>query len=481
MTKIWKAAAAVGCTAVMVIGLSACDFSLFGNNSKSAYQVAVENGFQGSEEDWLKSLHGADGKDGGDLDIEEIYAAAAKNGYEGSFLEFLKEYLSADINEDNNTDAIAHNLMSSVKIYSAFGNTVRVGGGPLATTKTTYAIAQGSGVIYDLNRDAGNAIIITNYHVVYDYESDNGVADSIDLYLYGGLDGYSVTRNYSGEVTAYSAGGSSIHATFVGGASEYDIAVLEVQGSEVLRNSSAEEAVVGSSDAVAAGEKVFAVGNAEGEGISVTSGAISVDSEYITIQSILGETDSSGNLKEISYRVMRTDAAINSGNSGGGLYDAQGKLIGITNAKQMDTPNKDGSIHSVDNMGYALPITQVVGVVENVLANGGTVKRATLGVTVQTVDSKSVLSGGKAVIVETVSVSEITKGSLAASAFKVNDIVKSVTIGDTTTKILRNYQIRDLLLNVRKGDTVTVTVERGGEEKALSLTFDQDKYFTAVA
>lgn len=452
MTKIWKAAAAIGCTAVMVIGLSACDFSLFGNNSKSAYQVAVENGFQGSEEDWLKSLHGADGKDGGDLDIEEIYAAAAKNGYEGSFLEFLKEYLSADINEDNNTDAIAHNLMSSVKIYSAFGNTVRVGGGPLATTKTTYAIAQGSGVIYDLNRDAGNAIIITNYHVVYDYESDNGVADSIDLYLYGGLDGYSVTRNYSGEVTAYSAGGSSIHATFVGG-----------------------------SDAVVAGEKVFAVGNAEGEGISVTSGAISVDSEYITIQSILGETDSSGNLKEISYRVMRTDAAINSGNSGGGLYDAQGKLIGITNAKQMDTPNKDGSIHSVDNMGYALPITQVVGVVENVLANGGTVKRATLGVTVQTVDSKSVLSGGKAVIVETVSVSEITKGSLAASAFKVNDIVKSVTIGDTTTEILRNYQIRDLLLNVRKGDTVTVTVERGGEEKALSLTFDQDKYFTAVA
>lgn len=88
MTKIWKAAAAIGCTAVMVIGLSACDFSLFGNNSKSAYQVAVENGFQGSEEDWLKSLHGADGKDGGDLDIEEIYAAAAKNGYEGSFLEF---------------------------------------------------------------------------------------------------------------------------------------------------------------------------------------------------------------------------------------------------------------------------------------------------------------------------------------------------------------------------------------------------------
>ena len=78
MTKIWKAAAAIGCTAVMVIGLSACDFSLFGNNSKSAYQVAVENGFQGSEEDWLKSLHGADGKDGAG-------AAGEKTALRGSF------------------------------------------------------------------------------------------------------------------------------------------------------------------------------------------------------------------------------------------------------------------------------------------------------------------------------------------------------------------------------------------------------------
>lgn len=85
MTKIWKAAAAIGCTAVMVIGLSACDFSLFGNNSKSAYQVAVENGFQGSEEDWLKSLHGADGKDGGDLDIEENIRRRRKKRLRGQF------------------------------------------------------------------------------------------------------------------------------------------------------------------------------------------------------------------------------------------------------------------------------------------------------------------------------------------------------------------------------------------------------------
>ena len=74
MKKIWTAAVALGYTAVMAVSFSACDFSAFG--SKSAYEIAVENGFTGTEADWLKSLQGADGSDGADLDIEEVYAAA---------------------------------------------------------------------------------------------------------------------------------------------------------------------------------------------------------------------------------------------------------------------------------------------------------------------------------------------------------------------------------------------------------------------
>ena len=62
MTKFWKAAVAVGCTFAVAIGFTACDFGE--TKAKSAYQVAVDNGFKGTEADWLKSLHGADGGDG---------------------------------------------------------------------------------------------------------------------------------------------------------------------------------------------------------------------------------------------------------------------------------------------------------------------------------------------------------------------------------------------------------------------------------
>lgn len=473
MKKIWTAAVALGCTAVMAVSFSACDFSAFG--SKSAYEIAVENGFTGTETDWLKSLHGADGSDGADLDIEEVYAAAVKNGYEGTFLEFLEEYLSTDVSENNDTDVIAHNMMSVVSIYSGFRVTEETTGWPFGGTVTTTSLAwaAGSGVIYDLNKEAGNAYVVTNFHVVYDAESDSGIADYIYLSLYGGMTNIDMN-------TGENTDGLAIPATYVGGAADYDIAVLKVEGSEVLRESSAEEAEIGSSEEITTGEKVFAIGNPEGDGISVTEGVISVDSEYIQLESTINPGTA------VSMRVMRTDAAINPGNSGGGLFDAQGKLVGITNAKRGDSfvygeMNQVEGIHSIDNMGYALPITQVMYVVDNIMDNEGSVKRATLGVTVRTIDSKAILENGKAVIVETVSVADISEGTAGDGVFETGDILKSITVGNTTTEIRRRYQVIDLLLCVRKGDTVKVTVERGGEQKELSVTFDKDEYFTAVS
>ncbi len=473
MKKIWTAAVALGCTAVMAVSFSACDFSAFG--SKSAYEIAVENGFTGTESDWLKSLHGADGSDGADLDIEEVYAAAVKNGYEGTFLEFLEEYLSADVSENNDTDVIAHNMMSVVSIYSGFRVTEQTAGWPFGGTVTTTSLAwaAGSGVIYDLNKEAGNAYVVTNFHVVYDAESDSGIADYIYLSLYGGMTNIDMN-------TGENTDGLAIPATYVGGAADYDIAVLKVEGSEVLRESSAEEAEIGSSEEITTGEKVFAIGNPEGDGISVTEGVISVDSEYIQLESTINPGTA------VSMRVMRTDAAINPGNSGGGLFDAQGKLVGITNAKRGDSfvygeMNQVEGIHSIDNMGYALPITQVMYVVDNIMDNEGSVKRATLGVTVRTIDSKAILENGKAVIVETVSVADISEGTAGDGVFETGDILKSITVGNITTEIRRRYQVIDLLLCVRKGDTVKVTVERGGEQKELSVTFDKDEYFTAVS
>ena len=85
------------------IGLASC------NKAISAYEIAVKNGFQGTEEQWLESLHGDNGNDGADFDIYDAYEnAKAKDGFEGSFEEFLKQYLSVTISEDNDTKAIAN-------------------------------------------------------------------------------------------------------------------------------------------------------------------------------------------------------------------------------------------------------------------------------------------------------------------------------------------------------------------------------------
>lgn len=465
MTKFWKAAVAVGCTFAVAIGFTACDFGE--TKAKSAYQVAVDNGFKGTEADWLKSLHGADGGDGKDLDIKEVYAAAQDSGYEGTFFEFLKEYLSADIAEDNDTEIIAHNLMSVVSVYCGFEVTTATGGF-MGSTTTTIKCSAGSGVIYELNKDAGNAYIITNYHVVYNAESNSKISESIYLYLYGGM-------NMFNTATGKDEGGSGIPATYVGGSMTYDIAVLQVQGSQVLRESAAEAAEIGDSESLSVGEKVFAIGNPEGEGISVTEGALSVESEYISLTT-------ADEKSTIDFRVMRTDAAINSGNSGGALFDAQGKLIGITNAKRVDQLESDRTtIDSVDNIGYALPITQVKYAVENILDNNGGIKRAMFGISVQLTDSKAVLENGKVVIVEENSVADVSSGTIGYGVFKKGDVIKSITIGGETKQITRRYQMIDRMLNVRKGDTVLVTVERDGAEKVLSFTFDKDKYFDAVA
>lgn len=83
MNRIAKAFIAASCAVVTAFGFAACDFGI--NSPKSAYQVAVENGFTGTEQEWLNSLKGSNGSDGSDLDIEEVYNVAVSNGYGGDF------------------------------------------------------------------------------------------------------------------------------------------------------------------------------------------------------------------------------------------------------------------------------------------------------------------------------------------------------------------------------------------------------------
>ena len=387
----------------------------------------------GTEEN-LGAVVGDDGKDGED----------GKDGKDG-------EIGSLVVNNDSDGIAAAstRGLRSAVSIVSNFEATVQAGGwypGSSYITTKEYT-SKGSGVIYRANIEDGDAFIITNYHVVYDASSnsEDGISDDISVFLYGS-----------------EKEDKAISATYVGGSLYYDIAVLHVDDSEILRASDACGVSISDSDAVSVGDTAIAIGNAQGLGISSTSGIVSVDSEYITMTAADDKT-------KVSFRVMRVDTAINSGNSGGGLYDSEGKLIGIVNAKIV--------YEGVENIGYAIPSNVAVSIAENIIdycygTDTNMVQRAMLGVTVSATDSRAVYdtSTGLIRIEETVSVYEIGDGSLADGVLEVGDVLVSTTINGKTTDITRQYHAIDMMLDVRVGDVIALNIIRGGEEMTVSIT-----------
>lgn len=217
---------------------------------------------------------------------------------------------------------------------------------------------------------------------------------------------------------------------------------------------------------MSAGQAVVAVGNPEAEGISVTNGIISVASENITMTGADNKT-------AITLRVMRTDTAINSGNSGGGLFNAQGELIGLVNAK-MNT-------NTAENIGYAIPSNLVKAVADNILYyctdnSCETVMRPVTGITVEVTSVTTVIdeNTGKIKIVERLTVKEVSANSPADGIVQVGDVLVSVTVGDVTTQIQRSYHLTDALLNTRSGQNIVYCVERGNETLNLTLAITQE-------
>ncbi len=359
-------------------------------------------------------------------------------------------------NTNSITYATAKGLRSAVSIYCTFERTSSGNSfyNPRPSTQTYYTT--GSGVIYQIDA-SGNAFIVTNHHVVYDSSSntENGISHKIYIYLYG-------LENE----------GFAIPATYVGGSANYDLAVLRVDASEVLREayeSGAAEAVsISDSDKVYPGQTTIAIGNPSAEelgGISVTSGIVSVDSEYITM------TGGTGN-SEVSFRVIRTDAPVNSGNSGGGMYNDQGELIGIVNAKI--------SSSDIENIGYALPSNVVRAIADNIIdycygKDCESVMRGLLGITVEVSDYDTYLDTQSGLIVRTeeITVHEVNKGGLGESILKAGDVVKSITIGKNTITVTRQHHLIDAMLDVRVGDTVSLVIIRDGTETTVSTTITE--------
>ena len=305
------------------------------------------------------------------------------------------------------------------------------------------ASSSGSGVIYSMSEERDSAFIVTNYHVVYN--SSLGISGNISVFLYGM------------EEEAY-----AIPAEYIGGSMLYDIAVLKIKDSEILQKSSSVPATFADSDSLNVLDTVIAVGNASGSGISATLGHLNVESEYISLYG-------ADNSTKITLRVMRTDAAVNPGNSGGGLFNADGEVVGIVNAKSAE--------ESVDNIGYAIPSNVAKSIVENLIYYcDGTSKtcvyRCIIGVTVGATNLRVDYNEETGAIkkLEDVVIADIVTGSPAASIFKKGDVIKTITIGGKTYQITRQHQLIDAMLDAREGTKIVFKIVRNDVETEVSIT-----------
>ncbi len=250
------------------------------------------------------------------------------------------------------------------------------------------------------------------------------------------------------EIEAVAADGTQWQAKLIGFDQSNDIALLKVEA-EGLR-----PVVIGSSDGMQVGDQVVAIGNALGElSFSLTSGYVS-------------GKDRNVNTDGTVINMIQTDAAINSGNSGGPLFNARGEVIGITTAKYSGTTSSGASIEGI---GFAIPIDDVIGMLED-LRDYGYITGAAMGVSVRNVDADAANMYGIPVGVYVEDV--VAGGAAQAAGIRAKDIIVDLggheieTVNDLT-RALRRFAA---------GQTATVTVWRGGQEVLLSITFQEKNH-----
>lgn len=421
--------------------------------------------------------NGKDGENGKDISIDEIFASCVEKGmYENTasgFAEFLKDYLVVEAPTTDFKASTNKALCSAVSVYSHF--TLKNYG------SYENAVATGAGVVYKVDQASDTAYVVTNYHVVYENSSIGAkhIAEKIYLYQYGAdisIEEDTANSDARGVKPLYTFGGDKIECTYVGGSMNYDIAVLKVKLSDLLAVNPITR-TVDIAEGYEVADTAFAVGNPEGSGLSVTKGIVNVDSETISMTGV-------DNFTRVKFRVLRIDCAINGGNSGGGLFNEKGELIGIVNAKIEDD--------SIDNMAYALPVDNITKVANNIIDNykkenkAVGVKMVVLGLTTIGTNSKfeyNEINGTSKITDETL-VDKVTEGGLASEKqLQAGDIITAVAINDTSNKITltRSFQLTELLLNVREGDEIYIYYARGDVKDNLVHISATKESFETIA
>ena len=281
------------------------------------------------------------------------------------------------------------------------------------------------------------------------YSEGSGV-----IYTTANGKGYIVTNNHvisgAAKVKVILASGKTIAAKVVGKDSTSDLAVLSIDSKYVTQTAS-----FGDSSSLQSAQTVIAIGSPEGSeyASTVTQGIISSPSRTITYNSN-------------QMTVIQTDAAINSGNSGGPLVNSDGQVIGINSMKLASSSSGD----SVEGMGFAIPSNEVVTII-NQLVKKGKITRPQLGIKVAAIAElnsyyKKQL-GISTSLKKGLYVASVTSGSAAASAgIKKGDVITAAngkTVNDVAT-------LHSILYSHNVGDKVKITVNRNGKTMTFTVT-----------
>ena len=298
-----------------------------------------------------------------------------------------------------------------------------------------------------------SVVVITTEQVVYSQWSwygQNQVESGAGSGVIISSDGYILTCAHvvsgASQITV-TIGDTDYTATVVGEDDTSDVAVLKIDATGLT------PATVGDSDSLSVGDSVLAVGNPLGElGGTVTSGIVSALNRSVTIQ---------GTSSTNTMSLIQMDASVSPGNSGGGLFNMNGELIGLVNAKS--------SSSDAEGLGFAIPINDAIQVAQDLLENGYVSGRPYMGITyiavtdAQTAAQFNVNAYGVYVV-------DVVQGGPADKAgLKTGDRIVSID----GTEIAQKDDLGTLMQQHTAGDTLSITVARDGQMQTVSLTLGE--------
>lgn len=339
----------------------------------------------------------------------------------------------------NTSYAATRGMLSTVSISASTTNN----GGSSENFFSSAMASRGSGVILEVNKETGDAYILTNFHVVCST---------------------STLKAFSYHWVLLWDSVTPIPASYVGGSSQYDIAVLKIENSAEIKNSSCATVAMGNSLNLTIGESVVAIGNSMARNLRITTGVVAVEEE------LMGTT---------SYNMYISHSAdVNSGNSGGGLYNANGELVGIVNAKFRDVNESTGDLiysEVIHGMNYAIPSEMAVSIAKNIIRNNGTLLKPTIGLSLgnnvsYNAKNYEITADGHGYTTYNLYVTKSTGG------FWTNDKLVSLTYefaGESKTiELNRLFSLESVIYNLDKRSNVSFVVERSGNQKTINMTID---------